>query len=401
MLPSVAPTRLRLNVPQTAYNELLNRVLSCLDTSDVERARALALRFGWNATAFQIVNPGICHWFSESGNAVVGYVARSGVRVVAGAPVCAGEEVAPTMQAFEAEARSHRQSVCYFGAAERVMHIAQMHPERYSVVVLGAQPTWNPQDWCGIIQRRASLRAQIARAGNKGVQVREWNVEKAHNHPDLLRVLNEWLEARTLPPMHFLVEPRTLTRLQNRRVFVAERAGVPVGFTTCSPIPARNGWLLEQWVRGKSAPNGTTERMIDGAVRALAANGATYVTTGLVPLWQGAETHTNPLWLRLLLPWVRAHGRRFYNFDGLSRFKTKFCPQEWETIYAVANEHRFHPRTLYAIAGAFTGESPFVAVGRGLVKAVHIEGRDLFQGRKTRRELQIGEPGIGRQSSNK
>jgi phosphatidylglycerol lysyltransferase len=52
-----------------------------------DRARELVLRYGWNATAYQIVNPGIRQWFSGAGDAVVGYVTRWGVRVVAGAPV--------------------------------------------------------------------------------------------------------------------------------------------------------------------------------------------------------------------------------------------------------------------------------------------------------------------------
>ncbi|MBK5186768.1 MAG: hypothetical protein JJD97_00910, partial [Gemmatimonadaceae bacterium] len=54
---------------------------------DVDRARELVLRYGWNATAYQILNPGFALWFSGAGDAVIGYVRRSGVHVVAGAPV--------------------------------------------------------------------------------------------------------------------------------------------------------------------------------------------------------------------------------------------------------------------------------------------------------------------------
>lgn len=56
---------------------------------ETQRARELVLQFGWNATAYQIINPGIALWFSASGDAVVGYVRKHGVLVVAGAPVCA------------------------------------------------------------------------------------------------------------------------------------------------------------------------------------------------------------------------------------------------------------------------------------------------------------------------
>jgi hypothetical protein len=52
-----------------------------------ERARELILRFGWNATAYQILNPGIELWFSRSGDGVVGFVRHHRTRVVAGAPI--------------------------------------------------------------------------------------------------------------------------------------------------------------------------------------------------------------------------------------------------------------------------------------------------------------------------
>ncbi|HMI57811.1 MAG TPA: phosphatidylglycerol lysyltransferase domain-containing protein, partial [Gemmatimonadaceae bacterium] len=85
------------------------------DTTDA-RARALVLEHGWNATAYQILNPGIAHWFSRAGDAVIGYVTRSGVRVVAGAPVCAEERLHDVVAEFAADARAAGDRVCYFGA---------------------------------------------------------------------------------------------------------------------------------------------------------------------------------------------------------------------------------------------------------------------------------------------
>ena len=43
----------------------------------LEHARALVLRHGWNAMAYQILNPGIRRWFSADGEAVVGYLGNS------------------------------------------------------------------------------------------------------------------------------------------------------------------------------------------------------------------------------------------------------------------------------------------------------------------------------------
>jgi phosphatidylglycerol lysyltransferase len=248
-------------------------------------------------------------------------------------------------------------------------------PVAYSTVVLGSQPVWDPGGWPAVVATTPSLRAQLNRARNKHVQVEEWPAGVAHEHPELKRTLGEWLRTRGLPPLHFLVEPETLTLLDGRRIFVASRAGKVVGFLVASPIPLRAGWLTEQFVRGYGAPNGTVELMVDFAMRALAADGAKYVTMGLVPLSSqtGSEAQPNPFWLRIMLAWIRAHGRRFYNFKGLESFKAKLRPDYWEPIYAISTEERFSFRTLYAIAAAFTKTSPLISLLQGVWKAIRQE----------------------------
>src|SRR5262245_66490610 len=59
------------------------------DSEQLRQARELVLRYGWNATAYQIINPGIELWFSPICEAVVGFVRARNTLVVAGAPVCA------------------------------------------------------------------------------------------------------------------------------------------------------------------------------------------------------------------------------------------------------------------------------------------------------------------------
>src|SRR5689334_1172540 len=337
-------------------------------------ARELVMSHGWNATAYQIVNPGMSLWFSAAHDAVVGYVDRGRTRVVAGAPVCAPERLANVVAEFEHECSSGGRRICYFGAEARLETLLRKD-RGHSMVLLGAQPSWNPAHWAAIIQSKASLRAQLNRSRNKGVTVSPMSAAEATDDPALRRVLNEWLATRGLPPMHFLVEPDTLTRLYDRRVFVARsRAGEIVAFLVASPAPARAGWLVEQFVRGQSAPNGTVELLLDCAMRTLADEGYEYVTLGLAPLSRhGIAGKSNPRWLRFALAWVRAHGRRFYNFEGLDRFKAKFQPEKWEPVYAIVNKPSFSPRALYAIAAAFSDRSPVSTVARALWRAGQTE----------------------------
>lgn len=344
------------------------------DSEQLRQARELVLRQGWNATAYQIVNPGIELWFSSAREAVVGFVRAHNVMVVAGAPVCAGEHLADVAMEFEQEARRDGKRVCYFGAEAKLESLYR-GADTHSMVLLGAQPVWRPRNWREITSRLASLRAQFNRARNKSVTVSEWPSSQTAGHSALRDCLQQWLATRGLPPMHFLVEPQTLERLVDRRVFVAERNGQVVGFLVASPVPRRNGWLIEQIIRGHGAPNGTAELMIDAAIRAMADEESQYVTLGLSPLSRRAAIpwDENPLWLRWTLSWARAHGRRFYNFDGLDAFKTKFQPEWWDPVYAIFNAPRFSPIALYAIAEAFTKGAPIKAVGGALLKAAQTE----------------------------
>jgi phosphatidylglycerol lysyltransferase len=345
-----------------------------------ERARALALRYGWNAMAYQIVNDGMHHWFAHDGDAVVGYVRAHGVLVVAGAPICAPERLNAVLRDWEQFAAEQQCRVCYFGAAGRVFD-ALTARDGYSTVILGAQPVWDPAHWAAIIARSASLRGTISSARNKGTRVSEWTPQRASADLRLSDCLDEWLASRGLPPLHFLIEPHTLHDLTGRRVFVAEVAERVAGFIVASPVPARSGWLVEQFVRGRRAPNGTIELLLDSMMNALAADGARYVTMGLVPLREAAagKADGNPAWLSSLMTLARAHGRRFYNFRGLEQFKTKFRPDYWEPIYAIASEPEFSPRTMYAIARAFTVQSPMLTLIAGLRRAATSELRRLHR----------------------
>jgi len=343
-----------------------------------DRARDLILRHGWNATAYQLLNPGIRYWFSEVPEALVGYVSRAGVRVVAGAPVAAAADLAEVAHAFERDAAGAGERVCYF-CAEARLEALYRHREGYAHLLLGGQPVWDLRGWDAIIASGRSLRAQLKRAGNKGVTVSEWPGEKAHRHPELEALLAAWLRSKALPPLHFLVEPHTLSQVRDRRVFVAQRDGQAVGFLLASPVPTRRGWLVEQIIRSPQAPNGTSERLVDAAARTLAGEGSTYLTLGLVPLASTVsapptgEPTAQPLWLRGTLRLVRAHGQRFYNFSGLEFFKSKFHPHGWDPVYAISNERVFSARSLYAVAAAFSNGSPVALIGRAVGKAARQE----------------------------
>jgi phosphatidylglycerol lysyltransferase len=350
------------------------------ESAPLERTREIVLAHGWNTTSYQILNPGIKRWFSAANDAVVGFKAACGVRVVAGAPVCADVRLLEVVDEFESDALRSNERVCYFAAESRLESVYKNSPD-YAKFLLGAQAVWQPKNWADIVAKHKSLRAQINRARNKGVKVTEWTTERSFQNPALIECLSEWLAAKGLPPLHFLVEPDTLSRLFDRRVFVAERGDAVAGFVLLSPVSTRNGWLFEQFIHRPGAPNGAVELMIDTAMRVLAEDGCDYATLGLSPLSVRAnvEPFDNPLWLRILLGWLRKHAQRFYNFDGLDAFKAKLQPEIWEPVFAIYNKPRISVRMLYAIASVFSGNKPVRLLFGGLWRALVTEIKWLRQ----------------------
>jgi phosphatidylglycerol lysyltransferase len=342
--------------------------------TDPDRARDLILKHGRQGYAYQLLNPGVQHWFSRDGQTLVGYVDSHGWRVAGGDPVGDPIDFPAVAHAFAIDTHATGRRPVWFGATDEFASTLGRH-RPIARVLLGAEPVWQPSAWLAEVQAKPSLRQQLSRARNKGVTVERWTPEQAADHPELQCVLAEWLQTRGLPPMRFLVEPYTLGQLRDRRVYVARRHGESIGFLVASPVPRRCGWLVEQNLRGLDAPNGTTELLMHAAVRDMASAGEDYLTLGLSPLSQrcALPQPPQPGMVNTLLGWARAHGRRFYNFDGLDAYKAKYRPEAWEPAWLVVQGRQVSPAALFAVAGAFSGGQPLWFLGRTLLRAARQE----------------------------
>jgi len=338
--------------------------------------RQHVLRYGHNATAYQTLNAGFEHaWM---GGAVVGYVrARSWpggpvVWVAAGAPIGPTDELAAAVTGFDELAKEAGGRAVWFGVEPGETHLFSSH----TGLVVGSHPVWDPRDWPEVVRQHASVRAQIQRAVNKGIEVREMSATAASSNPELHRCLNEWMASRGLPALRFLTDPFVLDSLGDRRVFVARRDGEILAYALLAPVHARDGWMIEWIIQGRHAPNGTASCLLNAAFRTIASEGSTWATLGLAALSSTAPASSTapPLVVRALLSWTRAHARRFYNFEGLERFKAKFRPESWEPVRLFVDQPTVTLPTLYALADAFAGDrSPVGLVSRALASAVQDE----------------------------
>ncbi len=287
-----------------------------------ERALDLVRRHGWNATSFQTLEEGYRYFFHEGG--CVAYVDSGRAWVVAGAPIAPPSAIAAILRDFLAAAREAERRVCLFATEQRLLDLAgsQLHSVR-----IGEQPVWDPQKWGEILKRRRSLREQLRRARAKQVTVREVTaaeLEGGLTREGIARVADRWLKARRMAPMEFLVRLELFSFTEDRRCFVAERAGKIIGVAGVVPVPARAGWFIEDLVRDPSAPNGTVELLIDGVMRWASEEGSRWLTLGLAPL----AGDVSPL-----LRAAASSGRLLYDFSGVRSYKAKLEPEQWLPIF--------------------------------------------------------------------
>jgi phosphatidylglycerol lysyltransferase len=291
-----------------------------------QHARVLQLlkRHGWNATSFQVLEPGFRYWFAPDGEACLAYVDTGGAWVVAGAPIAPAERFSEVVSHFEAAARAEGRRVCFFATERRFASAAQV-----KALSIGEQPVWDPQRWEETMRSSRSLKEQLRRARARGVSVRRVAPEELRDrlHPTrqaVDRLLERWLASRRMAPMGFLVQTDPYAFPEERRAFLAELNGEGVGFLSAAPVFAREGWLLQHLVRDPRAPNGTAELLVDAAMRAAAEEGRRYVTLGLAPL----SGEVAP-WLRAARTW----GSALFDFEGLRAFKAKLRPHAWDPIH--------------------------------------------------------------------
>jgi phosphatidylglycerol lysyltransferase len=283
--------------------------------------------YGYNATAFQVLEPGFQYWFAPDGAGTVAYVDTGSAWVAGGAPLAPSEKLAEVARQFEAAAAASGRRACFVAVEERFLRAASALGMQ--ALQIGEQPVWDPQAWPQIAKTSRSLREQLRRARAKGVIIEQLEPHDLSDVASPVRAQVEqlfraWLSSRNMAPLGFLVQLHVFSYVTERRCFIARQHERVIGFLGMIPVYARGGWFIEDFLREPSAPNGTSELMIDAAMQAASRDGARFVTLGLSPL---AGTVVPAL------QWVSRLGATLYDFAGLRAFKAKLKPERWDPIF--------------------------------------------------------------------
>jgi hypothetical protein len=303
-------------------------------------------RHGADAVSFQSLKVDAQWWIDApppagSGGAVA-YVSSGRSWIAIGTPLAEDRWRATAVRRFCAAARASRRRPIFFGVEDRRPFTG------CRLLTIGLQSVLRPAAWDTTLRQRPKLREQLRRARAKGITVRAVSAgDLAPGAPlraDVERLRREWLSTRALEPLEFLVAVDPFYAAHEHRYFVAERRGVPVQFLSSVPIYERDGWLMEDMLRGTAAPNGTTELLIDAMMSSVSREQG-WLTPGLTPL-----TGAIPWWLRLF----RFSSVALYDFSGLLRFRSRLHPPSWDEV-SLAWDRGSAPRVLIDVLRAFAG----------------------------------------------
>ncbi len=189
--------------------------------------------------------------------------------------------------------------------------------------------------------RRANLRHTITRCRRDGVEFRWFANGISSNESALLDDLEAidvaW-RAKAGPQLGFTISQFDRGTLARQPVSVAVScAGRVIAFATFRKTGTDGGWVLDLMRRSLEAPPGAVEACIAEAATAFRAAGARTLSLGLAPL-AGLDA-SSPVFEERLLSFGGRRVRRWYDVDGLARFKNKFDPY-WIPRYGAIRRRR-------------------------------------------------------------
>lgn len=328
---------------------------------------------GYNAHALVGIATGIRLWICAEAEGAVAYNEFGRVWLVPGDPLASVEQLTRVTDLFLQKARTEGRIVGFMPATEQFAK--QSRGLGLRAIKIGSTPYFDLDTWAPRGDRAKKARAGVNQARRAGVTVTEVLKVDEQLISETTCLCKSWMTTRRSAIRFewlFTVDP--FQHKETKKYFTARDAnGRLVGFLAVSPIPARNGYYLEDVLRSRHAPNGTTDLLVVEVLDSLKRSGAKLATLGTALMATEGVTdpdlNVSPLLSRAA--WFMAFCFSiFYNFGGVRRFKAKFAPSWWESEYVLISPNvTAPPRILIAMIHAIVPAGPSYLIARQLSRA--------------------------------
>jgi len=330
-------------------------------------------QYGYSAHALVAITSEIRVWISREAHGAIAYNELGRVWLVPGDPFASAENLAAVTTGFLRKASDEGRVVGFMPATERLAK--SINGLGLRAIKIGSAPYFDLSTWAPRGDRAKKARAGVNQARRVGVRVEEVvNVDD-----ELIRetacLRKSWLNMRrSAMKFEWLFAVNLFQHKDRKKYFTArDENGTLVGFLAASPIPARDGWYLEDILRSKNAPNGTADLLVVEVLNLLKRDGAKLATLGTAPMAMEGGTDAEVVDSRKLAKatmiaanWCSV----FYNFDGVRHFKAKFAPSWWENEYIIMSPGlTAPPRVFHAFVQAILPAGPSILIARQMNRA--------------------------------
>jgi lysylphosphatidylglycerol synthetase-like protein (DUF2156 family) len=294
--------------------------------------------YGYNAHSLVSITPGAVTWTMPGIAGAIIYGEFGRVWLAAGDPLAKPEDIRTLVKGFMAAATKAKRIAAFVPATDRFAR--EGIQLGLSAIKIGAAPYFDLQTWRPGGNSAKKMRAGVNQALRSGVVIESIDSFDEDLKKETRELCLQWLKTRrAATTFGWLLALDPFLRAEQKRMFAARDVNNQlVGLLAASPIPARDGWYLEDVLRAPGAPQGTADLLVFEALQRLKESGATMATLGTAPLAkEGTDdisTHDHPV-IERALGLASKRLSIFYNFEGLRRFKGKFVASWWESEYAL------------------------------------------------------------------
>ena len=332
--------------------------------ADVARVLEIARRYGDSTVCAFAIDEDVDYFFSANERAVIAYRFESDALLVIGDPMGPAEEMPAMLDAFERYCREHDWQFGFYQV--RPEHLRWYRARGWNAVHIGEDPVLRTDRFSLEGSAVGTVRRQVRKLEKAGLVARHFvpgeNAFDPARDPDnlldqLRAISNDWVKGKHGGEKGFCMGRFDAQALRDVWLAVAwDPAAMRVeAFCTWTPIWARRGWAIDLMRRRPGAPTGAMELLVVKSVEHAKARGDALLSLSLSALVKVAAPSVANVEHAVTEDPARTfliqRLSRFYDFQGLFRWKRKFNP-EFEDRYLVYPNTLALPRLALALARA-------------------------------------------------
>jgi phosphatidylglycerol lysyltransferase len=296
-------------------------------------AKDILDKYGRSSLDFYKLWPAKSYFFGQDGTCVIAYKKALGVALCLGDPTGPDDRLEGCIREFKSFCSRHGSRVAFHQTMADLLPVYRKLGLR--VIKFGEEAVVSMDHFSSVTAEKKVFRYMRHRFERDGYTFsRHLPPHPGELLDETKEVSDEWLTIGGKREHGFATGWFDRAYLSEMPLdLVRDSAGSLVAFVNEIPNYRPGGAEIDLMRHRVKAPNSTMEYLISMILLALATEGYTRLSLGLVP-FSGMGSHVSANREETLIHLLFEHANRFFSFKGLYRFKNKFEP-EWEARFLI------------------------------------------------------------------